>query len=601
MRLRGFFRHENETKLGTLLIRFSLVFFAVFALLLSGGYLLQNHFIKTSYLQVRDLAFLTENLNLLEKALVEQENGRRGFILTGEESLLASYERGTADYERIIRILETNIPLTAGFSSDIESVLADAKLLQSAYDRPLPNLAEVGSSLGRADMQDGEQFFFELNTKFDDLSERISVQRTFERGRLLRLITLTLALTAAIALLALALYIYFIVKNIKRLVHPLTELDRAISSYEGSQTGISSYTSTGELGRLVNAFHRMGQDMRRESEKLEETYKMIDALNRADSVQDVYRETLLHMRQLVQCDKISLIMQNPDKRFSFKAVLQNERLNLKETLLPNERHELRELVQSGTSLLYEDWHRKRPPGELADRLHEEGFRSSVHVLLKKEARIVGILTLLSLEPGFFTAIKKQRLEKLAPMIVTAIENARQTDRIQSLAMRDGLTGLWNRRHFENVLGRLEQESCADAGRPRPLCLIMLDVDRFKQFNDTRGHQEGDAVLKHISLLLQAYCRFGDLPFRFGGEEFAVLLPDTQLEEAAAVADRLCRLIEFDSPSPEYVVTASFGVAQLQSGQPAQELIRSADSALYRAKALGRNRVCTDTQDLNDSA
>lgn len=597
-------RHRNETKLGTLLVRFSLAFLAVFALLLGGAYLFQNHFIKSSYLQVRDLALLTENLDLLEKALVEQESGQRGYSMTGEQSFLDAYSRGTADYEQLVQNLRDRAFLTPLFETAIESLLADIQRWESRHLRALFDQSLLGRSASATQLKIDEAAFLELSAEFDDVLSRIVVQRDLERERLLKRISLTLALAGTAALLALGLYVFFIIKHIRRLIDPLAALDRAISFYEGSRCELerNDYTSSGELGRLVGAFNRMGEDMRRESEQLEDTYKMINALNQAASLQDVYRETLVHMRALVQCDKVSLIMQNADRRFYFKTVLQGEHLKPKEALLPGEQEQLRELIRGGVSVLHEDWDMRRPLGELADRLYGSGIRSSVQLLLRKDKRIVGVLNLMSAQPFFFTAVKKQRLEKLVPLIVTSIENVRQTGQIQSLAMRDGLTGLWNRRYFEDSLVKLHNETFPKHNpNAHPLSLILLDVDHFKRLNDTRGHQEGDTVLKHIGLLLRAYSRFGDLPVRFGGEEFAVLLPDTPIEEAADVAERLRRLIEFDSPSPDYVVTASFGVAELQARQNAQELIRTADSALYRAKAAGRNRVCIHGEDLNDSA
>ncbi len=603
MSFRSLFRNNNETKLGSLLIRFSLAFLATFALLLGGGYLFQDYFIKSSYMHVRDLALLTENLDMLEKSLVEQESGQRGFSLTGESSFLGYYDRGLADYRRVSEALLTRSALTPDFSVEVDALVADTEFWQNEHSRSMMERSLMGETIDRETLQKGEAAFNVLNVKFDDLLARITVKRDLERSRLLDRISTTLALTGAAALLTIGLYVFFIIKHIRRLIQPLNELDQAISAYEGSleDPARTDYTTSGELGRLVQAFHRMGEDLRRESGQLEDTYKMINALNQAGSVQDVYRETLLHMRNLVQCDKVSIVMQNADRRFFSKAVSQGERLSLKEALLDSEREELRSMIQGGKSLLYENWEIEHPAGGLSERVYRDGMRSSVHLLLKKDHRVIGILNLYSSRPYFFTSVKKQRLEKLVPLIATAIDNALQTSRIQSLAMRDGLTGLWNRRHFDEAFARLTEEARSVGGAVRPLSLILLDVDRFKLFNDTRGHQEGDAVLRHIALLLQAYCRFGDLPVRFGGEEFAVLLPNTPLEEAAEVATRLRKLIEFDSPSPDYRVTASFGVAQSHEGQDKQDLIRAADSALYRAKAAGRNRVCTEEEGLNDSA
>ncbi|MCQ4086277.1 diguanylate cyclase [Saccharibacillus sp. JS10] len=602
MSFRSLFRIDNETKLGLLLIRFSIAFLVVFALLLSFGYLFQHQVITNSYLHVRNLALLSENLDSLEKSMVEQESGQRGFTLTGQQSFVTYYDRGAKDYAQVSQLLKERSSLTPAFSEEIDALIVEANHWQNQHSRFMMERSLRGESVSPDMLKEGEQTFTALNTKFDDLSSRITIKRNQNRENLISRITMTLTLTGIIVMISIAFYVLFIIKHIRRLILPLTGLDAAIAAYEGNttQSDRHSYTTSSELSRLIQAFDRMGEDLRYESGQLEDTYKMINALNQAGSVQDVYRETLLHMRNLVQCDRISLAMQNNDRRFTSKAVIREHHLNLKESLSNEEQRIMRIMIQSGKSFLYENWEHKRPSGDVGEMLYGEDIRSSMHLLLKKEARVVGILNLYAVRSEFFTPTHIQRLEKLVPLIATVIDNALKTDRIQSLALRDGLTGLWNRRHFDENIARLKDEASAAPDSNLPFCLILLDVDRFKLFNDTRGHQEGDTVLRHIALLLQAYSRFGDLPFRFGGEEFAVLLPNTRLGEAVEVAERLRKLIEFDSPSTEYKVTASFGVSQFRRNEECQELIGKADAALYRAKAAGRNRVYTEDQGLDDS-
>jgi diguanylate cyclase (GGDEF)-like protein len=241
-------------------------------------------------------------------------------------------------------------------------------------------------------------------------------------------------------------------------------------------------------------------------------------------------------------------------------------------------------------MVHEDWSQYRAEGEITDGLYALGIRSSMHILLRKEARVIGVLNLMSARTGFFTLQKKERLEKLSPMIVTALENASETVRIKNMAMRDGLTELWNRRYFEQALdGIAAQRESGSASLP--LSLILLDIDYFKTFNDTWGHPEGDLVLKHVGRLLMDEVRAGDIPVRFGGEEFAVLLPDTSPEAARAAAERFRVRLESESPSRKYRITASFGVASVEGRPDGAALIEAADRALYRAKEQGRNRVC----------
>jgi len=159
--------------------------------------------------------------------------------------------------------------------------------------------------------------------------------------------------------------------------------------------------------------------------------------------------------------------------------------------------------------------------------------------------------------------------------------------LEELAMRDGLTGLGNRRAFSH---RLELEMGRASRYAMPLSLIMFDVDRFKDYNDTFGHLAGDEVLKHLALVLKEQGRETDFFARYGGEEFTVLLPHTDSLGATIVAERLREAIEA-SAWPGRPVTASFGTATLLPAmQDERNLIAEADRALYAAKTAGRNRA-----------
>ena len=158
---------------------------------------------------------------------------------------------------------------------------------------------------------------------------------------------------------------------------------------------------------------------------------------------------------------------------------------------------------------------------------------------------------------------------------------------EAMATQDGLTGLKNRRAFDERL-RVEFER-ASQGRV-PLSLMLLDVDKFKQFNDTFGHPAGDEVLKKVAGLLQGGVRSGGLVARYGGEEFVVLLPDTTIEDALVTAERLRASIE-GAHWTQRAVTTSIGVASWEQGMTATaQLVSAADGALYQSKGDGRNRV-----------
>jgi diguanylate cyclase (GGDEF)-like protein len=175
----------------------------------------------------------------------------------------------------------------------------------------------------------------------------------------------------------------------------------------------------------------------------------------------------------------------------------------------------------------------------------------------------------------------------AAMLEKQAELIRLNEHLKKLAARDGLTNLWNHRSFQeqltNELARAERHM-------RPLSLILLDVDSFKQFNDTYGHQAGDDVLKSVAAILQASARQIDTVARYGGEEFAIILPDEDENTSCAAAERFRNAIG-TWPWDERGVTASFGVATLDRGhENSAAMIADADRALYHSKRTGKNRV-----------
>jgi len=193
-------------------------------------------------------------------------------------------------------------------------------------------------------------------------------------------------------------------------------------------------------------------------------------------------------------------------------------------------------------------------------------------------------------PGGFSAAQREVAEALVAQGRIALENARLHTLVRRQAVTDELTDLANRRRFVEVL----QQEVARAGRfGTSVALVLFDFDNFKEINDRCGHQTGDEVLRAAAAVIRARVRETDLPARFGGEEFAVVLSGTDLAGACAVAESLRHDLtqEVTVPIPDWPVTASFGVAVLQPGQSAELLIGAADRALYRAKAEGRNRVC----------
>lgn len=195
-----------------------------------------------------------------------------------------------------------------------------------------------------------------------------------------------------------------------------------------------------------------------------------------------------------------------------------------------------------------------------------------------------------------TATKQRLAEAVAAQLALGLANVRLREILRNQSIRDPLTGLFNRRYMEETL---ERELRRARRGNRNMGILMLDLDRFKQLNDTAGHEAGDAFLRELGELLQRSLRREDIPCRHGGEEFVVVLPDASLEDARRRAEQIRDGIKnLRTPYKGGIVgplSASIGVAAYpEHGSTGEALIRTADAALYRAKREGRDRVMVAT-------
>ena len=193
---------------------------------------------------------------------------------------------------------------------------------------------------------------------------------------------------------------------------------------------------------------------------------------------------------------------------------------------------------------------------------------------------------------------RPRDEKLMMQMITnlgaiALTHARNVHHLSSRANHDGLTGLMNKQKFMESLGLMINDAEHDL---QPVGVFMFDIDHFKQYNDTNGHPAGDELLKRLARVVRENLRPGDIPCRYGGEEFLVAMPDTDAADAQQAAERIRIAIEetefaHGATQPLKRLTISGGVAAFPvDGTNSTELIQHADQALYRAKAAGRNSV-----------
>jgi two-component system cell cycle response regulator len=192
--------------------------------------------------------------------------------------------------------------------------------------------------------------------------------------------------------------------------------------------------------------------------------------------------------------------------------------------------------------------------------------------------------------------------ELKARVRTQIRKKRYTERLRDnvqmsieMAITDALTGLYNRRYMESHMATLVEQAL---GRSKPLTVLVLDIDYFKSINDTHGHDAGDDVLREFAMRIRKSIRGIDLACRYGGEEFVVVMPETDIAVATLVAERLRRRIASEPFSIQQgsglvELTISIGIAALAPNDSTATVLKRADQALYRAKRDGRNRVVQD--------
>ncbi|MDC9729819.1 MAG: diguanylate cyclase [Methyloprofundus sp.] len=229
----------------------------------------------------------------------------------------------------------------------------------------------------------------------------------------------------------------------------------------------------------------------------------------------------------------------------------------------------------------------------------DGFETCQHLKSNKNTAGIPVIFVTAKdstedeEKGLLLGAVDYITKPIRPSIVSArvktqITLKKQYDQLQILAMRDQLTGLYNRHYLLEVANAKVLHSKRHA---KDLSLMMIDIDHFKTINDTYGHAEGDAILQKFSAVIMQMYRGEDVVARLGGEEFVVLLDECNLTSAQMRAEKLCKIVEALKPS-NIMVTVSIGVSQLSTAESDDftQLLKRADFAVYQAKKLGRNRV-----------
>jgi diguanylate cyclase (GGDEF)-like protein len=202
--------------------------------------------------------------------------------------------------------------------------------------------------------------------------------------------------------------------------------------------------------------------------------------------------------------------------------------------------------------------------------------------------LLGVLNVESRQENAFSSQDVLIMSTLADLLATALHNTIVFQKLQQQSITDGRTGIKTRRFFWEALSS-EWKRASRSGRP--FSVVLIDLDKFKDVNDTFGHLEGDLVLARVGRLLEQRCRQSNVVARYGGDEFVILMPETTIDQAHSLAERLRLWLSQDAMLAEHHITGSFGVASFPAhGFSAEDIIRVADAGMYAAKHNGGNRV-----------
>jgi diguanylate cyclase (GGDEF)-like protein len=523
-------------------------------------------------------------------AFIDQETGLRGYLLTRDARFLEPYRRGK------LAAVQANAELDAHASSVSELVVALSRM-RAAGERWQETWAAAALEMPERapSAQLGLTLFDAFRTEqrtLDALMER-RIEALSRRARQVVATRVVLELAIFVSLLILAVRQHRTLRE--AIVVPVAALLRDIGRVRDGEltTNIarSGPSELRELGEGLNDMVRALAGARAIAESRDELVR--EHSNRLRQILDASREfsESLNLAYVVKsvCSStmavgsyahvVVWLMEDDHKGLRDAAVAQST--------LDGEQ-------PTGSAVAWRAAKAGRIAFEEADGRVRFGAASAeplraIAIPLIVGARVVGALEARQGEAHPVTEQAFEVLEMLATHAATAIESARLNQVAEERSHMDPLTRLHNRRRLEEDLDA-ECKRCARYGRP--LSFVMLDVDHFKAFNDTHGHPKGDVALQEVAELMGGAMRTTDSAYRYGGEEFCILLRETTADNAMQFAERLRQRIEnrfANGIQPR--ITASFGVAEFCAESPSpRTLVEAADAAMYESKHAGRNRV-----------
>tara|TARA_A100001391_G_scaffold146307_1_gene103834 strand:- start:84 stop:1907 length:1824 start_codon:yes stop_codon:yes gene_type:complete len=527
----------------------------------------------------------------------------RQFVNTGDETYAVVYRRDEEELESVERRIE-HIGDAGATQNELATLAEAIRWADTLHDEQVEAIAayEQGDEARARQILFGPEYERELN-RAEMLVQRFQDQLD---GRIERVVNEAAAIAAMWKLLAEIVLVvtgllflcvlYFIFK--RRVLHPVVRLSDVVSrlaaeDYATELPEVNQIDEIGDMAQAIRVFRENGLARQR-----------LQAERDADSA---LRELLSRMTQRMQsCDTLE-DFENVVRRFvpeidperAGRLYLFDEHRNAMVEACTWQKpvHSQAEFAPSSCWALRRGMpHRPQSDGIDVPCQHlalaDGEISDSLCLPLMAQNETLGLLYLeVRDDSAGGSPTPANYIEMLAENISLALANLKLRDALRKMAMHDTLTGLSNRRNFEHVMEKLRTGEGDAAGR---MSCLMLDVDHFKSFNDRFGHEAGDLVLSEVGKVLQKATREPEFAFRYGGEEFVMLLPDFDSEQAAARAEdirsRIAALNLRHDGERLGRITISIGVASVPEHCDLSQMVQAADAALYRAKEGGRDRV-----------
>ena len=515
----------------------------------------------------------------------------RGYVFSHQDNMLAPYDKAVTDGLADLIALGDLDAADPGQEQEVIRIRAEFDQMQKQWALPaIEKVRADGIIDAAASWSDGQARMASIRSEVLKLRKEDEGENVNEIMGAERVIRRMLVVGVGLAALLAGILVFLTGVVTRLIVAPVLQLIRASEQVgRGDFAPVLPPMVDNEFGVLSRSFSHMTTALRREHEEIASLNQFSEAVTQCTSEVEVYDLLLHSLKERFQPRQVIIFKLNQAENYLEAAA----------TLVPLAK-------EVGAWPVIEEPHnckavRTGRPFVVND-VQVEPLCPSKFVLPAEGSYYCGpliaggiIIGSVRMEAAkdLWTPDRQRLLESYLSGAASALSNLRLLDRMKQQANIDMLTGLYNRRFLEDYARKL---FAIARRRAQPVGMIMLDLDRFKSFNDVYGHEIGDRILRHFAKTVTASMRETNLAARYGGEEFIVILPDTSAKSSTLVAERIRKAVmsmvvpsNTEKPLPQ--LTVSIGVAAFpEHGQTLEEIIQASDKALYESKRSGRNRV-----------